>query len=282
MNMPEAAPQTALNIERLSPTIGAVVHDIDLREPLTADLQAAVYQALLVHKVIFFRDQDLTTEQHLAFARAFGELEVHPFADSKPGYPEVLAITHNRESRGRENNWHSDVTWRLEPSLGSVLRALEVPEVGGDTLFSDMEAAYEGLDDKLKTKLDGMTARHDFAHFRRRFKDDPEGLAKMEQEYPNPHHPVVRAHPDTGRRSLYVNIGFTQEIDGMDRAESDELLRYLYRQASIPEYQCRFKWRENSIAFWDNRSCQHYAASDYWPEVRRMERVTIKGDRPVG
>ena len=282
MNMPESAPRTALNIERLSPTIGAVVHDVDLREPLSADLKVAVHQALLDHKVIFFRDQDLTTEQHLTFARAFGELEVHPFADNKPGYPEVLAITHDRESRGRENNWHSDVTWRLEPSLGSVLRALEVPEVGGDTLFSDMEAAYDGLDDALKAKLDSMTARHDFAHFRRRFKDDPDGLAKMEQTYPNPHHPVARRHPDTGRRSLYVNIGFTQEIDGMDKAESDELLRYLYRQASVPEYQCRFKWQKNSIAFWDNRSCQHYAVSDYWPQVRRMERVTIKGDRPVG
>ena len=170
MNMPEATSVTALNIERLSPTIGAVVHDIDLREPLTADLHAAVYQALLDHKVIFFRDQELSTEQHLAFSRAFGELEVHPFANSKPGYPEVLAITHNRESRGRENNWHSDVTWRLEPSLGSVLRALEVPDVGGDTLFSDMEAAYDGLDDALKAKLEGMTARHDFAHFRRLFQ----------------------------------------------------------------------------------------------------------------
>ena len=151
----------------LTPTIGAEIEGIDLRKPLTKETFAGLRAALLDRKVLFFRDQDITTEQHLDFARAFGELEVHPFAPSKPGYLEVLANTHAENNRGRENTWHSDVTWRLEPSLGSILRALDVPPVGGDTLFADMYAAYEGLTDEVKLKIEGRTAIHDFAHFRR-------------------------------------------------------------------------------------------------------------------
>ena len=278
-----AAAPAALSIAPLTPTIGAEISGIDLSKPMTADLLAALRQALLEWKVIFFRDQDITTEAHLAFARQFGELEVHPFAPHKPGYPEVLAITHDRDSKGRENVWHSDVTWRLCPSLGSVLRAIEVPEVGGDTLFSDMYAAYEGLSDEVKEKIDGAVAIHDFAHFRKlmrsRGKSEAE-IEEMNRKYPMAEHPVVRTHPETGRKGIYVNTAFTQYIAGMDRAESDALLAHLYAQAAIPEYQCRFRWQKNSIAFWDNRACQHYAVSDYWPAVRRMERVTIIGDRP--
>lgn len=278
-----AAAPAALSIAPLTPTIGAEISGIDLSKPMTADLLAALRQALLEWKVIFFRDQDITTEEHLAFARQFGELEVHPFAPHKPGYPEVLAITHDRDSKGRENVWHSDVTWRLCPSLGSVLRAIEVPEVGGDTLFSDMYAAYEGLSDEVKEKIDGAVAIHDFAHFRKlmrsRGKSEAE-IEEMNRKYPMAEHPVVRTLPETGRKGIYVNTAFTQYIAGMDRAESDALLAHLYAQAAIPEYQCRFRWQKNSIAFWDNRACQHYAVSDYWPAVRRMERVTIIGDRP--
>ncbi len=278
-----AAAPAALSIAPLAPTIGAEISGIDLSKPMTADLLAALRQALLEWKVIFFRDQDITTEEHLAFARQFGELEVHPFAPHKPGYPEVLAITHDRDSKGRENVWHSDVTWRLCPSLGSVLRAIEVPEVGGDTLFSDMYAAYEGLSDEVKEKIDGAVAIHDFAHFRKlmrsRGKSEAE-IEEMNRKYPMAEHPVVRTLPETGRKGIYVNTAFTQYIAGMDRAESDALLAHLYAQAAIPEYQCRFRWQKNSIAFWDNRACQHYAVSDYWPAVRRMERVTIIGDRP--
>ena len=276
----EAAP---ISIAPLTPTIGAEISGIDLSKPMTAGLLAALRQALLDWKVIFFRDQDISTEEHLAFARAFGELEVHPFAPQKPGYPEVLAITHDRDSKGRENVWHSDVTWRLCPSLGSVLRALEVPEVGGDTLFSDMYAAYEGLSDEVKERIDGAVAIHDFAHFRKMMRNRGMSEAEIEEmnrKYPMAEHPVVRTHPETGRKGIYVNTAFTQYIVGMERAESDALLAHLYAQAAIPEYQCRFRWQKNSIAFWDNRACQHYAVSDYWPAVRRMERVTIIGDRP--
>ncbi|MDQ0464172.1 taurine dioxygenase [Caulobacter ginsengisoli] len=273
----------SLTLSPLTPTIGAEVSGIDLAQPLDAGAKAALRQALLDWKVLFFRDQDITTEQHIAFAREFGELEVHPFAPHKPGYPEVLAITHNRENKGKENTWHSDVTWRLEPSLGSILRAIELPPVGGDTLFADMYAAYEGLSDEVKARIDGATAIHDFAHFRvamRKRGMSEEQIEEFNKAYPKPEHPVVRTHPETGRKALYVNAAFTQHIVGMDEDESKALLKHLYAQAAIPEYQCRFRWEPNSIAFWDNRASQHYAASDYWPAVRKMERVTVVGDRP--
>lgn len=273
----------SLVLTPMTPTIGAEVEGVDLREPLSSAQVKALRQALLDWKVLFFRDQDITSEQHLAFAGNFGALEVHPFAPSKPGYPEVLAITHNRESRGRENTWHSDVTWRIEPSLGSILRAIEIPPVGGDTLFSDMCAAYEGLSDAVKERIEGRMAMHDFAHFRLGMKKrglSEEQIEEFNRAYPMAEHPVVRTHPETGKKAIYVNAAFTQYIVGMEREESDALLAHLYAQAAIPEYQCRFRWSTNAIAFWDNRASQHYAASDYWPAVRRMERVTVIGDRP--
>ncbi len=273
-----------LTLVPLTPTIGAEVEGVDLTHPLAAATVKALRQALLDWKVLFFRDQDITTDQHLAFARNFGELEVHPFAPQKSGYPEVLAITHDEKNRGKENTWHSDVTWRLEPSLGSILRAIELPPVGGDTLFADMYAAYDGLKDEVKAKIDNAVAVHDFTHFRagmRKRGMSEEQIEEMNRKYPMAEHPVVRTHPETGRRCIYVNAAFTLHIVGMEKAESDALLAHLYAQAAIPEYQCRFRWSPNAIAFWDNRASQHYAASDYWPAVRRMERVTIVGDRPV-
>jgi taurine dioxygenase len=272
-----------LTLSPLSPTIGVVVGGIDLREAIDDALKAELRTALLDWKVLFFRDQDITTEQHLAFSRLFGKLEVHPFAPHKPGHPEILAITHDKDNKGRENTWHSDVTWRIEPSLGSILRALEVPAVGGDTLFADMYAAYENLGDEVKAKIDGRNALHDFGHFRvamRKRGLNEEQIEAFNKKYPSVEHPIVRTHPETGRKALYVNAAFTQYIVGMDRAESDALLKHLYAQAGIPEYQCRFHWEKNSLAFWDNRCTQHYAVSDYWPALRRMERATVIGDRP--
>ncbi len=273
----------SFEISPLTPTIGAEIAGIDLREPLDAATLRDMRAALLDWKVLFFRDQDITTEQHLAFAGNFGKLEVHPFAPHKPGYPEVLAITHNRESRGRENMWHSDVTWRLQPSLGSILRSQEIPPVGGDTLFADMYAAYDGLTDELKQRIEGKTAIHDFEFFRtamrKRGKSEAE-IDEFNKAYPPAEHPVVRTHPETGKKGIYVNAAFTKHIVDMDPAESKTLLKHLYAQAAIPEYQCRFRWTVNALAFWDNRASQHYAASDYWPAVRRMERVTIIGDKP--
>ena len=262
----------------LSPAIGAELLGADLTR-LDETLIAEVRAALLTYKVVFFRDQHtLTRAQHIDFARAFGALEIHPATPRDQPDPEVLRIAHGPNSRGQENNWHSDVTWRAEPSLGSILRAIELPEIGGDTLFSNMVMAYEDLDSELKDRLCTMTAMHDIARvFARRLDKDASAL---HETYPPQAHPVIRTHPETGERLLYVNIAFTSHIIDMDPAESEALLNMLYRRAWLPEYQCRFRWAPGSLAFWDNRACQHYAASDYFPNIRIMERVTIAGDRP--
>ena len=266
-----------------SVTIEGEVSGIDLRQPINDEQVAGLRAALLDRKVLFFRDQKITTEQHLDFARNFGELEVHPFAPHKDGYPEVLAITHNIDRPGQENGWHSDVTWRQEPSLGSILRCLESPPIGGDTLFSDMYAAYDNMPEAVRAKVEGKYALHDFEGFRvamRARGAGEERIAELIKVYPNPEHPIIRTHPETGRKGIYVNAAFTKHIIGMDESDSEALLAVLYQQAGNPEYQCRFRWANNSIAFWDNRACQHYAASDYWPHNRAVERVTIKGDAP--
>ena len=266
-----------------SPTIGGEISGIDLRQPLTDDQVEGIRAALLDRKVLFFRDQNITTDQHLDFARNFGDLEVHPFAPHKDGYPEILAITHDRDHPGQENGWHSDVTWRQQPSLGSVLRCIECPSRGVDTLFADMYAAYDGLPAAIQELVEGRIALHDFEGFRARLRKRGATEAELEdfnKAYPNPQHPLIRSHPETGRKGIYVNAAFTKHIIGMERKESARLLAILYHQASIPEYQCRFHWAANSMALWDNRACQHYAASDYWPQVRRVERATIIGDTP--
>jgi taurine dioxygenase len=269
---------TRFEPHRLSPAIGAELLGADLTKP-DDTLIKEVREALLRYQVVFFRDQhDLTRQQHLDFARAFGELEIHPATPRGQEDREVLRITHGPNSKGQENFWHSDVTWRAEPSLGSILRAMELPDIGGDTLFANMVMAFEALDDDLKDRLRTMTARHDIARvFAKRLNKD---TAALHEKYPVQEHPVVRTHPETGDSVLYVNIAFTDSIVGLEANESKTLLRKLYRQASLPEFQCRFRWAPGSLAFWDNRACQHYAASDYFPAVRSMERVTIAGDRP--
>lgn len=269
---------TRIETRPLSPTIGAEIHGVDLREDLDDATITDIRAALLKHKVIFFRDQDITIEQHIAFARAFGPLEIHPATPKDQPNREILRIAHGPDSRGRENFWHSDVTWRAEPSLGSILRAIELPQIGGDTLFADMSAAFDGLSPAMKQWICGLTAVHDIARvFAGRLGQSPEDL---HAKYPLQEHPVVRTHPETGQRALYVNTAFTSHIKGLSVKESEWLLSHLYAQAMLPEYQCRFRWAVNSIAFWDNRASQHYAASDYFPAVRVMERVTIAGDRP--
>lgn len=264
----------------LSPTIGAEIGGLALAEAMDDETLVEVRRALLEFKVIFFRDQDLTPQQHVAFARRFGDLETHPFVPHRDGFPEVMVLQKSDRIGGYENVWHSDVTWRLRPSLGSVLLAREVPAVGGDTLFADMYAAYDGLDDDLRVSLDGLRAVHDFT---RTFglMLSAEELAKKREEFPPAEHPVVRTHPETGRKGLYVNAAFTSHVVGLEPAESRRLLGRLYQQATVPEYQCRFRWRPHSVAFWDNRAVQHYAASDYYPHRRLMERVTVVGDTPV-
>ena len=269
-----------ITVTPMQPTIGAMVEGFRMDGDVPASTVAEIRRALLEWKVIFFRDQDVSIAEHVAFGRLFGELEVHPFAPKEyPDLPEILAIKHDATSTRGENNWHSDVTWRLEPSLGSILRCRVCPPIGGDTLFADMYAAYDGLTDEVKERIDGRVARHSFRHnFGRRMS--PEVRDKLSEEYPDPFHPVVRTHPETGRKGIYVNRAFTVEIVDMEPEESRRLLEHLYRQASIPEHQVRFSWAVDSVAFWDNRAVQHYAAFDYLPHARHVERVTVIGDVP--
>jgi taurine dioxygenase len=277
----EALPDL-FSVHPLSPVIGAVVEGADLRMP-DAQLCCALKEALLKWKVLFFYDNDITAKEQVALARQFGELETHPVVPHVPGLPEVSVIIHDRNSRGNQNMWHSDVTWRPEPSWGSILRAVEVPAVGGDTLFADMGAAYDAMPAVLKDRIQGRSAVHEMGYLRVMMRK--QGMSPVEMEeavrrHPPSEHPIVRTHPDTGRKTLYVNAVFTKRIVGLEPAESSALLNELCARAAVPEYQCRFRWRRNAIAFWDNRATQHYAVSDYWPERRHMERVSIIGDRP--
>ena len=262
----------------MSPCLGAEIRGVDLSKKANDSILTDLAAALVEFKVLFFRDQDLSPQQHANFAAQFGPLEEHPFLPSGDT-PNVIRFSKDVDTVGVENNWHSDVSWRQEPSLGSVLRAYEVPDVGGDTLWADMEAVYEGLSEDVKERVQSLNAVHDFVATFGLGLGEAE-KAEKRKEFPPALHPIVRTHPVSKRKCLYVNRIFTSHIDGLGREESGELLDFLYRQVEIPEYQVRFKWAPNSIAFWDNRSTQHLAISDYWPRTRVMERITIIGDRP--
>jgi taurine dioxygenase len=268
----------SITVKPLGVTIGAEIEGVDLGDG-SDELFAEIHRAWLEYKVVFFRDQSITAEQQIAFGRRFGKLEEHPFLVANEGHEEVVRFEKGVDLSGYENLWHSDVSWREVPALGSVLRAIEVPDIGGDTLFADMTAAYDGLPDEVKEQIGSLVAVHDFTHSFGKTMDAKE-LAAKQREFPAVRHPVVRTHPETGRKILYVNAIFTSHIEGLEPQQSTHLLDLLYRQATVPEYQCRFHWRAGSVALWDNRAVQHYAASDYWPKRRVMERVAMTGDRP--
>ncbi|NUU20014.1 MAG: taurine dioxygenase [Streptomycetaceae bacterium] len=273
-----SAPYELFEVRPYGPLIGAEIHGVDLREPVGPELFAELDRALLEWKVLFFRDQPIDSAQHRAFARLWGELEVHPFL-AQGDVPEVVRFAKDADMVGVENVWHTDVTWRREPALGSVLRAVEVPEYGGDTLWADLAAAYDNLPADVQERIEGLTAVHDFA-FSFGMSMSEEKFAAMRAEFPPAEHPVVRTHPVTGRKTLFVNEVFTEHIVGLPDDESEELLALLCKQAAYPEYQVRFRWAPDSVAIWDNRATAHYAANDYHPHVRVMERAAILGDRP--
>jgi taurine dioxygenase len=278
---PAAAP---FQVRRLGASLGAEILGVDLKAPMDDDAFAAFEAALVEHKVLAVRDQFLTTEQHVAFSRKFGELEVHPMRPQGK-FPEILVLDNHKDNPVLSTDvWHSDTTFRKTPTKYTILRCEIMPEFGGDTLWANMEAAYEGLSDTFRTMISGLRAVHDFQNFRVLFKNTEEDrikLHRMEDMFPNPSHPVVRTHPVTGRKSIYVNPQFTQRIEGLEPAESRAILDVLFAQARVPEYQFRIRWTPGTIVFWDNRSTQHYAANDYYPQRRRMERTAVVGDVPV-
>ncbi|RYD25111.1 MAG: taurine dioxygenase [Lysobacteraceae bacterium] len=279
-----------LSVAPCGPVLGAEVAGLRVDGSIDADVANALRALLLRYKVLFFRDLDLDHDQHLALARVWGELEGHPVIKHVPGYPEILDI---RGSEGRVEDsagnhrfqtldkWHADVTFRAAPSMGAVLCAREIPAIGGDTLWADAAAVYAGLSDAVKAQIDGRTATHDLL-FDFGDRIAPDRRAAIAAEFPPQHHPIVRVHPETGERVLFVNASFTSRVDGMEDAQSAELLTQLLDRFKVPEYQVRFRWTPNAVAVWDNRVTQHYPVADYWPARRRMERVTIRGDVPLG
>ncbi|MFI4989059.1 MAG: TauD/TfdA dioxygenase family protein [Alphaproteobacteria bacterium] len=276
----DAAPYETISVAKLTPIIGAEIGGVNLARPLDNRTLGEINRALAENLAIFFRDQHLTPEQHLGFGRLFGELHLHPAAPHAPGHPELMIVHADKDSpRANGEGWHSDVSCDAEPPMGSILYLKTCPPQGGDTLFASMYAAYEALSERMKRYLEGLSAAHDGeSAYRGTYANY--GI-KDKASYPRAEHPVVRRHPLSGRKALYLNRGFTTHILGIPRDESDGVLRYLFAHMENPLFQCRFRWQANSIAFWDNRSAQHRAMWDYWPHTRSGFRVTVCGDKPV-
>ena len=281
-----------MRIEPLTCAIGAELVNVNLADAVRDDgLFAEIRAALLKHKVLFLRDQDISRADHVAFARRFGELEDHPMVPSHPDAPGLVQIYKTPESPPEryENAWHTDATWREVPPFGSVLRCVECPPVGGDTMWANMALAYEKLPDEIKTKIADLRARHSIEATFGATLPIEKRLA-LKAQYPDAEHPVVRIHPETGEKILFVNV-FTTHFtnfhtpanvrNGQDaNPGASQLLNYLISQACIPEYQVRWRWQPNSLAIWDNRSTQHYAVMDYPACHRKMERAGIIGSKP--
>ena len=276
----EGAPYETITVDKLTPIIGAEIGGVDLSKPLGNAIFLEIQRAFAENLVIFFRDQHLTPEQHLDFGRRWGALHIHPAAPHAAGHRELMIIRADENSpRANGEGWHSDVSCDAMPPMGSILHIQTCPPKGGDTLFANMYAAYEALSDRMKTYLAGMRAVHDGEEV---YRGTYANLGVQDRpSYPKAEHPVIRTHPVTGKNSLYINRGFTRRLLGVPGDESAGVLRYLFEHMENPLFQCRFRWSENAVAFWDNRCAQHRAMWDYWPHTRAGHRVTVLGEIPV-
>ena len=268
-----------IQVHPLTANIGAEVHGVDLR-CFDDDTFTELHDAWMQWKVLFFRDQHLSHAEHVAFGRRFGDLEIHPFLRNVAEHPEVIVFESTAENPNAAEAWHTDVTFRERPPMGSALRGRIIPDIGGDTLWANMELSYERLPDKVKEDIAGRSAVHSYTKVFAR-DASPSRRAEIAEEFPDVLHPIVRTHPVTGRKVLFISEPFTLRIDGVEPQQSERILALLYEQAKKPQHQCRFRWRPDSIALWDNRCTQHYAVPDFFPRHRQMERVTIVGDRPI-
>jgi taurine dioxygenase len=277
---------TGFEVVRLGGNIGAEIRGIDLRKPMPQEQFLALRDAFVRHEVLVFRNQDISLDEQMAFGRLFGELSIHPFSPNLDDKREVIVLDYSADNPpALTDQWHADETFRSAPPSITILRAKVVPAYGGDTLFASMTAAYTGLSERMKQYIHGLEALHDFKPWRHLFTSSEThqaSLRALEREFPNPSHPVVRIHPLTGRRVLNVNAQFVTRIQGLKDDESQMILQYLYGRAAIPEYQLRVKWQPDTVVMWDNRSTQHYAPHDYYPQRRTMNRVTICGEPVVG
>lgn len=274
------ASENQITVTPLTPNIGAEISGIQLSDAMDQTSYGVIHQALMDHQVIFFRDQEMTLDEHKLFAKQFGKLHIHPGFPPVEGHPEVMPLhTDANSTRIAGEDWHSDVTCDEEPPMGTILHLHTVPKSGGDTLFSSMYAAYDALSDTMKTFLNDLTAHHSGEMaYRGRYKHLDVDDANL--EYPNSDHPVIRTHPMTKKKGIFVNRIFTSHINGLTKAESDSILQMLFSHVEKPEFQARFQWQPGSVAFWDNRCVQHYAVWDYFPETRSGFRVTVCGDKP--
>jgi taurine dioxygenase len=286
MNRPSTttAPEAyhRIDVRRYAPALGAEVRGVTLADGLDDATYAEVRRALLEHQVLFFKEQrEIRPETQVAIGKRFGELHFHPAAPQMAGHPEIFEIyTHKDSKIANGEFWHSDVSCDEIPPLGTILQVHVLPEIGGDTLFANMYAAYDALSEPLKAMLGGLTATHGSEHvYRGRYSD--RGVDDTGRSYPSAAHPIVRTHPETGRKALYVNRTFTTRINELGEAESESILGFLFDHGEQLDFQIRFRWEQHDVAFWDNRCTMHHAVWDYWPHERKGRRVTIKGDRPV-
>jgi taurine dioxygenase len=272
-----------LEVKPVATALGAEVQGVDLREPPDDNTYAALRQALVDYQVLFFRNQPIEPGQQQALAERFGPLQTHPAYATIEGHPAVSILESTPEKPTLIEKWHTDMTFRAHPPMATMLRSRVIPDCGGDTLFASMTAAFDALSQPVKAFLTGLSAVHSFEHGFRESLAEPGGrerLAEALANNPPVTHPVVRTHPESGRKLLFVNELFTTHVIGLTRGESDCLLSFLFEHVKQPEFTCRFRWSENAVALWDNRSTQHKPVNDYFPAHRRMERITIDGDRP--
>ena len=265
-----------------APNLGAEITGVDLSQEISEAEFSEIEAAFLAYQILFFKDQkEIPPQVHIDLGKRFGPLHSHPAAPTMAGYPEIFEIHATRHSKVANGEfWHSDVSCDEEPPLGTMLQIHILPPCGGDTMFSNMYAAYDALSDAMKTFLDGLSATHASEHiYRGRYAD--RGQKDSDIAFPSASHPVVRTHPQTGRKALFVNRTFTTRINELSEEESSAVLKMLFEHAESIQFQIRFRWSKNDMAFWDNRCCMHRAIWDYWPEERKGRRVTIKGDRPL-
>jgi taurine dioxygenase len=275
---------TVIEVRPLTGVIGAEIHGVDLRDELDDATVAEIRCALEEHLVVFFRDQQMEARDHLRFAAKFGEITVNPFGPKHPDHPEISVLDQTTPKGEGADAWHTDNTYLPRPPLGSILRAVQLPAVGGDTLWANMYAAYEAFSPSMRRFLDGLTAVHDLTRMltiARSNNQATEAIDDMQRQYPPRRHPVVRTNPKTGRKALFVSRNWVSRIEGLSERENEILKPFLFDHQRDPMFQCRFSWRPGSVAFWDNRWAQHYAVPDYTGERRVMQRITIAGDDVV-
>ena len=270
-------------VKLLGGALGAELYGVNLAQDLSNDVLKEIRRLLVEHEVIFFRDQDISHEQHKQIAHFFGPLQTHPAYGTVPDFPEITILESTIEKPTKIEKWHADMTFREHPPMGSILRSKICPPSGGDTLWSSMTSAYEALSKPMKDLLDNLNAEHDFSHGFKESLAEPGGRERLKdaiKDNPPVIHPVIRTHPESGKKVIFVNTLFTTKIIELSADESNSILNFLYDYIKTPEFTCRFSWEPNSIAFWDNRSTQHKPVNDYFPSHRMLERITIDGNKP--